>query len=157
MKNPQLANKALSLYEKDFYLWTQKTAEFLSQRQFNQVDWESLIEEIEALGRNQKKEIQSRLIVLLWHLLKWKYQPEKRTNSWKMTIINQRDEIELELEDSPSLRNLILKVFDKCYQKARKRAATETGLPLKTFPETCPFTSSQVLEEDWLPREEEND
>jgi hypothetical protein len=108
-----------NLYEQDFYLWTQITAKQLKENKFNEIDIKNLIEEIESIGRSEKRELKSRLIVLLMHLLKWHYQPEKRSESWRSTITEQRICIEGLLEDSPSLKPLLPEVFEDCYQKAR--------------------------------------
>jgi hypothetical protein len=135
-----------SLYEQDFYLWIETTAQQLKEGQFDQVDLINLIEEIESMGRNEKRELKSRLIVLLMHLLKWQYQPEKRSESWRSTISEQRICIEGLLEDSPSLKPLISEVFDDCYQKARLKAADETGIKLNFFPKESPFTLEETLQ-----------
>ena len=134
-----------SLYDRDFYLWIQTTAQQLKEGQFNEIDIPNLIEEIESMGRSEKRELKSRLIVLLMHLLKWQYQPEKRSESWRSTISEQRICIEGLLEDSPSLQPLISEVFDDCYQKARLKAADETGIKLNFFPKESPFTLDETL------------
>jgi hypothetical protein len=126
MISPSLPNPN-SLYEQDFYLWIQTTAQQLKKGQFQEIDIISLIEEIESMGRSEKRELKNRFIVLLMHLLKWQYQPEKRSESWRSTITEQRICIEGLLEDSPSLQPLISEVFDDCYQKARLKASDETG------------------------------
>jgi hypothetical protein len=135
-----------SLYEQDFYLWIQTTAQQLKEGKFDEVDLTNLIEEIESMGRSEKRELKSRLIVLLMHLLKWQYQPEKRSESWRSTISEQRICIEGLLEDSPSLKPLISEVFDDCYQKARLKAADETGIKLNFFPKESPFTLEETLQ-----------
>jgi hypothetical protein len=135
-----------SLYEQDFYLWIETTAQQLKEGKFNEVDLTNLIEEIESMGRSEKRELKSRLIVLLMHLLKWQYQPEKRSESWRSTISEQRICIEGLLEDSPSLKPLISEVFDDCYQKARLKAADETGIKLNFFPKESPFSLEETLQ-----------
>lgn len=134
-----------NLYEKDFYLWTQITAEKLRENKFNEIDITNLIEEIESMGRSEKRELKNRLILLLMHLLKWHYQPEKRSESWRTTITEQRICIEGLLEDSPSLKPLLSEVFEDCYQKARLKAADETGIKLNFFPKESPFTLAEIL------------
>ncbi|UBF25867.1 DUF29 domain-containing protein [Kovacikia minuta CCNUW1] len=145
------SQKLAQLYEADFVLWIEKTVQLLKQGNLSELDIENLIEEIEALSRRDKREIQSRLIVLLQHLLKYTYQPERRSNSWIATINEQRLQIILILNDSPSLRNYLAENFAGCYARARKQAADETGLPIATFPETAPFAETDVLTEGWLP------
>ncbi|MDF0553736.1 DUF29 domain-containing protein [Kamptonema sp. UHCC 0994] len=134
-----------NLYKEDFYLWIQATAQHLKEGNFNQIDIPNLVEEIESMGRSEKREVKSRLIVLLMHLLKWEYQPDKRSQSWRSTITEQRICIEGLLEDSPSLQPLILEVFDDCYGKARQKAAEETGIKLNFLPKESPFTLEEVL------------
>ena len=139
-----------NLYEQDFYLWIQATAEHLKEGNFDRIDIPNLVEEIESMGRSEKRELKSRLIVLLMHILKWEYQSEKRSQSWCSTITEQRICIEGLLEDSPSLQPLILEVFDDCYQKARQNAAEETGIKLNLFPKKSPFTVEEALKVSFL-------
>lgn len=141
---------AKSLYDRDFYLWIQATAQQLKEGKFNEIDIPNLIEEIESMGRSEKRELKSRLIVLLMHLLKWQYQPEKRSESWRSTISEQRICIEGLLEDSPSLQPLISEVLDDCYQKARLKASEETGIKLNFFPKGSPFTLEETLQASLL-------
>lgn len=140
-----------SLYETDFVEWIDKTAELLKQGKFSELDLENLIEEVESLGRHEKNALRSNLRILLMHLLKWQYQPSKRSNSWRGTIIEHRIRIQDTLEDSPSLKNFYPQIFDKTYQQARKKAAEETGLPLETFPMEYPYTLEQMLDAEFLP------
>ena len=145
------------LYEQDYYLWLTTTANQLKERQLHNLDINNLVEEIESMGRSEKQALQSNLQIVLMHLLKYKYQPEKRSNSWRYTILEHRDRIETSLEDSPSLKAYLLEVFDKCYQKARKKAATETGLPINQFPSQSPFTPKETLDPDYLPASSSNE
>ena len=139
------------LYEKDYYLWLQKTVHFLQNNDFSKIDIPNLIEEIEDMGRSQKKAVKSNLKILLCHLLKYQYQPEKRSKSWLSTIFEHRDRLEEDFADSPSLQPFFREVFDQCYQKAKKQASIETGLPIENFPSHCPFTLEEVLDIDYLP------
>ncbi|MEM1168074.1 MAG: DUF29 domain-containing protein [Cyanobacteria bacterium P01_H01_bin.35] len=140
-----------NLYEQDFLLWLETTANLLKSGKFTEIDIPNLIEEIESIGRSEKRELKNRLIILLMHLLKWKYQPGKRTESWKNTIIEQRISLELLLEDSPSLKPLLPEIFDKSYQKSRLKAANETGIKIDVFPEQSPFTFAESLDFEYLP------
>lgn len=154
--NPAVANpraKNAPEYDRDFYQWTQHTAELLRQGRLNDVDVPNLAEEVESMGNTQKHALVSHLAILLMHLLKWKYQPGKRTPSWETTILVQRDEVADLLEDSPSLRSELEKRFNHAYQRARKMTAKETGLALAVFPTENPFTFAEVMNEDWLPQE----
>ena len=139
-----------NLYEQDFYLWTQITAEQLKENKFNEIDKINLIEEIETMGRSEKRELKSRFVVLLMHLLKWHYQPEKRSESWRSTITEQRICIEGLLEDSPSLKPTLSEVFEDCYQKARLKASDETGIKLNFFPKESPFSLEEALESSYV-------
>jgi hypothetical protein len=150
MATPQF-QPDLSLYDIDFYDWTQQMAIALRQGRWQDLDMENLAEEIESLGRSDKRALTSRLEVLLMHLLKWAYQPEKRSNSWQATIVEQRIRILGLLEESPSLKPYLQAECDRSYANAGKLAAAETGLDLATFPERCPFTLKTVLTEGFLP------
>jgi len=148
-----MKTKLSQLYETDFNLWIEQTVYQLKKGDLGALDLEHLIEEISDMGRNNRREVFSRLKVLLMHLLKWKYQPEKRTNSWTNTIDEQREQLELILKDSPSLKPYLGDIFSECYQKAVRAAANETNLPKQTFPIDCPFTQEQVLDQDYFPED----
>ncbi|MCP3053639.1 DUF29 domain-containing protein [Aurantimonas marianensis] len=139
------------LYERDFYAWTQDQAAKLRARAHNAIDWENAAEEIETLGRSEKRELESRLGVLLLHLLKWRYQPEGRSNSWRGTINEQRRRIGREIVASPSLAGYPGQILYEEYPDARLKAAGETGLSEETFPLDCPFTIDQILHETFYP------
>lgn len=140
-----------SLYDRDFMLWIETTAQLLKEQKFIELDLENLIEEIEDMGRSSKSALRSNLVVVLMHLLKWKYQSEKRTNSWKASIFEHRLRLDEDFTDSPSLKRYFEEIFAKCYQNARKLAAIETGLELEIFPIESPFTPEQVLDPEFLP------
>jgi hypothetical protein len=137
-----------TLYERDFYAWTQEQAAKLRGRAHNDIDWENAAEEIESLGRSDKYEIEHRMEVLLLHLLKWKYQPEKRKSGWRATITEQRGRIDRRIKESPSLRDYPSIILDDAYRIARAQAEEETGLPFDSFPEVSPFTVAEVLDGD---------
>lgn len=138
-----------SLYDRDFYLWLNLTAQQLREKQFDQLDINNLIEEIESMGRSEKRELYNRLIILMFHLLKWKYQASHRSGSWSSTISEQQIQIESLLLDSPSLNSYLEDIFNKCYQKAREKAAKETKLNIFTFPEENIFSINNVLNFDF--------
>jgi len=133
------------LYEQDFYQWTQEQTEFMKAGALSQLDIPNLIEEIEAMGRSEKRELRSRLTVLLMHLLKWDYQPDRRSGSWKSTINTQRMDIDFVLKDNPSLKHNLEIIIDETYRVARQRAADETGLPESVFPLSCPYTVGHIM------------
>ncbi len=142
-----------TLYEEDFCLWLETTTELLRTRQLENLDYENLIEEIEAMGRSEKHSLDSNLIVVLMHLLKYKYQPQKRSRSWLSSIFEHRRRLMKAFKTSPSLKRYYQEVFDECYQYAVKQASIETGLPLKIFPNMSPFTTEETLDFDFLPKD----
>ena len=108
------------LYDQDFMLWIKNTVQLLKEKRLAELDLENLIDEIEDMGRNQKHALESNLTIVLMHLLKWQYQSEKRTNSWKFTIREHRQRLQKAFRDSPSLKSYCEQVFNDCYQDARK-------------------------------------
>ena len=151
MSTTKAPAKPAPTYEEDFYAWTQDQAEKLRARRHNELDWDNLAEEMESLGGSQKSEIRSRLRVLLQHLLKWQYQPEKRCHSWQSSIGEQRIHIEGVVADSPSLARFPDEAMDWAYLRARRAAADETGLPIETFPAACPYPVSDALDLNFMP------
>ena len=142
-----------TLYETDFYAWTQCQAALLRAEEFEQIDWNNLIEEIESLGRSEKHEVESRLAVLIMHLLKWQHQPNKRVTgrSWRKTIAIQRIDLDRHLTQNPSLRAQLPEFIIDAYTLAVRKAAVETGLDKRTFPPHCPWTAEQILDEEFWP------
>lgn len=142
------------LYEEDFILWLDETLKQLHEREVENIDWENLIEEMEALGSEQKHKVESYLRQLLKHLLLYEYWESEWDfcqNGWKEEIRNFRDELELRLR-SKTLYNYLLGRFDTIYSKARKMAIDKTGLAPATFPQDCLYTFQQVLDPSFLPR-----
>ena len=142
-----------NLYDTDFYAWTQEQAKLLRHQQWNQLDLPNLIEEIESLGKQQRAELRNRLKVLIGHLLKWQYQPERRSRSWLMTIRVQRRDTQELLEENPSLKPYLEEALQKIYESGRDLAVGETNLPLKTFPENCPYTLEEIFRDGFYPGE----
>lgn len=134
-------------YDKDFFKWTKTQANLLKKGKLASLDIDNLIEEIESLGRNDKRSLRSHIIVLLMHLLKKKYQTKGRgnSNSWDASINNSGLEIKLILEDSPSLKRELNSMFESSYIYAREKAAFETKLEIKNFPEACPWEMQEIL------------
>jgi len=145
--SPDLAR----LYDQDFLLWTEETGRLLRAGRLDELDIEHIAEEIEDMGKSQKRELESRLTVLLMHLLKWGWQRDKRSGSWKGTVANQRAELRRLFRDSPSLKNQVTKAVAESYGDAVEGAILETALPAETFPKRCPFTPEQILDRDFLP------
>ncbi|MCI4624392.1 MAG: DUF29 domain-containing protein [Candidatus Magnetoovum sp. WYHC-5] len=143
--------KEKSLYETDFYQWALHNAELLRQGKLNEIDIENIVEEIEDLGRNNKRELASRLFVLITHLLKWQYQSDKRSNSWKATLNTQRFEINRLLQSSPSLKYNVEAVIEEEFINARKQFEDETGISKDILPNTCPYTFDQLRDDNFRP------
>jgi uncharacterized protein YyaL (SSP411 family) len=150
-QDDRLAVAAVSLYDEDFFLWSQRTAEALRAGQVEAADLPHVAEEIEDLGKRDLKEINSRMQVLIAHLLKWRLQPERRSASWESTIVTQRVEIEALLKQSPSLRRTLALELADNYARAVRRAMPETRLLRNQFPAECPFALAQILDQDYLP------
>lgn len=152
-----MSNAALSsppghdLYETDLYLWTQTQAALLRAGRWQEVDLHQLAEEIESVGGSQKSEIRNRLAILIQHLLKWELQPQKRKYGWRTSIVEQRLQIEGLLDVSPSLKAWPGEVLAKAYRLARVRAAAETGLGERSFPEACPYGLDQIMDDGFYP------
>ena len=140
-----------TLYNSDFYGWTKTQAQLLREEKWETLDKLNLIEEIETLGRQERRELTNLLALLLGHLLKWQYQPEKRSNSWLATIREQRTQINRILADSPSLKSYLEEAFSLGYQDGINLAVKETNLPYETFPENCHYEITQILETEFLP------
>jgi hypothetical protein len=137
-------------YDRDFYAWTLSQAEALRAKDWQALDMEHLAEEVEDLGKRDRRALQSHLRLLLLHLLKVSHQRQRRL-SWLRSIRNAREAIELVLGDSPSLRRELPDFLAWAYPKARRAAAEEAELPLATFPERCPWTLDQLQDDDFLP------
>ncbi|MBR8827916.1 MAG: DUF29 domain-containing protein [Gomphosphaeria aponina SAG 52.96 = DSM 107014] len=153
--NNQLLKTSASLnsllYEQDYYLWLENTVKLLREGNLSELDTANLLAEIEAMSRNEKRALTSNLLVILVHLLKYKYQPEKPSRSWRSSLLEHRRRLRDSLADSPSLKPYFQEVFNLCYKDSRKQAAVETGLFLDTFPPAPPFTFDEVLNPDYLP------
>jgi Domain of unknown function DUF29 len=140
-----------SLYDEDFFEWTQRSAEMLRAGQFDVENIGNIAQEIEDMGKRDLRELNSRLRVLLAHLLKWQLQPEKRSRSWEATIATQRDRIEDLLAQSPSLRPRCQSDLEVNFNKAVRLARLQTGLTPDRFSSHCPFTLAQILDAEFLP------
>ncbi len=143
-------------YLSDFNIWIDQTAALLRERRWHEIDVNHLIEEVEDLGKSEKRGINSQLTRLLLHLLKWQYQPQRRSDSWLDSITDARTQIELTLEDSPSLKNYPEQQLEKNYQRARRQASQQTKIEISVFPNVCPYSLDLILAEDWLPGENNN-
>jgi hypothetical protein len=141
----------LTPYEADYAQWCAEQGALLREGRFSDLDRENLAEEIESLGRSDKREIENRLKVLLVHLLKSQFQPGKAKTGWKSTIIEQRRRLLKLIQESPSLRSYPASVLAEEYSYARSEAEEETGLDADAFPETCPYSIDQILDLRFYP------
>ncbi len=139
------------LYETDYDTWLTSQIRSLQEGKLEALDIPHLIDELEGLNRSNERELESYLILLLAHLLKWEYQPDKRSGSWEATIANSRDRITRVLKDQKSLNTRFKEFVPDAYRKAKKLAAKETRLRIDLFPENCPYSIDQLQHEDWLP------
>ena len=142
-----------TIYEQDFQAWALENAALLRQGKLADIDVLHIAEELEGMGASERRELQSRLQVLVCHLLKYQYQPERRGKSWLLTIGHQRDAIESLLKQSPSLRPLLddAEEMADIYTKAVRDAVIETELDRHLFPVRCPYAIDQLLDGDFLP------
>jgi len=145
------------LYDQDYYLWLKTTQKQLATGDFLALDVANLVEELADMGKSEKRAVENNLAILMMHLLKYQYQPQKRSNSWRFTIREHRRRLEKLFKDSPSLKRYFSEVFNECYQDARELAAAETGLPLETFPIQTPFTTEDTFNPAFLPSSDEYD
>jgi hypothetical protein len=138
-------------YEQDFYSWTQEQAALLRAGRLNDLDIVNLIEEVETMGRSEKRELESRLTVLLVHLLKWRYQEVRRGRSWELTIVEQRIRFRRTLKENPGLKPLLDEIISDAYELAVIHAAKETKISQNVFPEQCPWLLDQITDDNFYP------
>jgi hypothetical protein len=155
--NPPTVNPlpptSTAAYETDFHRWTQEQAQFLQCRQWDKLDLPHLVEEIVALGKQQRQELRNRLAILIGHLLKWELQPQGRSRNWLATLRVQRRDIRQLLQDSPNLKPYLDEATSFAYKNARDLAMGETNLPAATFPTQCPYDLAAILNPDFYPGE----
>lgn len=151
LSNITSKDEAQSLYESDYVAWVEATLQRLKQQDYSSVDWENLLGEIEDMSRRERQALESNLIILLMHLLKWQCQPERRSGSWSGSIVEHRRRINQALRDSPSLKPYLHAAIDSAYDDALEQAIAETTLPAEKFPSKCPYALAQVLERGFLP------
>jgi hypothetical protein len=144
-------------YDTDVVRWSERQAALLRERAAGKLvneadlDWANLVEEIESVGINQEREVRRRLARICQHLLKWAFQPELQSRSWRATIAIQRRELKDVVKDSTSLKPFVAEVLEDAYQLARIWAENETGL-MRLPDEKCPWTAEQVQDDDFILR-----
>ncbi len=140
-----------NVYESDFYAWAMEQAALLRARRFEAADIDNIAEEIESMGRGEKRDLVNRLSVLFLHLLKWQFQPGFRSPSWSSTVHEQRLKLRDHLADNPSLKAHLNEAMNRAYRLAIVGAARETGLAEGLFPKTAPFSFEQALDDAFWP------
>jgi hypothetical protein len=140
-----------SLYDQDFNAWTEQQAELLRAGRWAELDVQHLIDEIESMRRSERRELVNRLVILMLHLLKWRYQPALRGNSSRLSVKEQRIRLTSHLDDNPSLKSFLDEAILRAYRLAVIEAQKQTGLPEATFPERCPFTFAEMSDERFWP------
>ena len=140
-----------NLHDQDFYAWTQQQAGLIRAGKVAELDLEYLLEEVESMGASERSQLQSRLKVLLGHLLKWQYHPAYRSRSWTATIKEQRLSVMELIDDNPSLRPLLDERIRKAYQQGVLLAVKETDIDERKFPQSCPYTKEQILDLGFYP------
>jgi hypothetical protein len=137
--------KSQSAYDQDFFLWTQNTARAIQAGRFDEIDRAALADEVESLGKRDRREVESRLGVIVLHMLKAKHQPQRQTRSWQTSINRERKKLAAVLKDSPSLKAQLPELLESAYKSACREAADETGINLQTFPETCQWSVAEII------------
>ncbi|MGC9270675.1 DUF29 domain-containing protein [Acidiphilium sp.] len=140
-----------TLYEQDFYAWAHRQAGLLRAGKLAEADIEHIATEIETMGKTEKRELVSRLTILLLHLLKWQFQPAFRGHSWRNSVRVQRISLESHIKDNPSLKSILPEAIAEAYRIARIEAENETGLAESGFPTPCPWSFTQMMTEDFWP------
>ena len=138
-------------YDQDFYAWSREQADLLRAGNAVDADLENIAEEIESMVKTEKRELISRLTVLILHLVKWRFQPAERSRSWRLSVEGQRLDIEDLLKDNPSLRPVVSDSIGQAWRRALIEAQKETGLEASMFPSVCPWASNQVSSDDFWP------
>lgn len=138
-------------YEQDFYAWAMRNAQLLREGRFSEIDVDNIAEELETIGRSEKRELVNRLAVLLAHLLKWQFQPARRSKSWRLTIKEQRRKITKHLGENPSLKATLQEAVAEAHEDAILWVAKETLLDETDLPATCPYTLDEIFQHDFLP------
>jgi Domain of unknown function DUF29 len=142
---------SVTLYDADFHAWTQTQANLLRSGQWDQLDLENLIEELDSLGRQERQQLENRLEILLGHLLKWQFQPDHRSKSWLATLREQRRKIRRHIQKNPSLQPYIPEALLEGYADGLDLAVRETELSYEDFPMTCPYTFEDAMDDNFLP------
>ena len=142
----------MSTYDTDYGVWLSEQINHLKSHKWEQLDIDNLIDELEALNKSNKRELYSYLVVVISHLLKWQYQPQMRSGSWRGSISNGRKRISRLFKDQPSLKPYIAEILVEAYTDASGWASDETEIQVSFFPPECPYTVEQILDADFFPK-----
>ena len=153
-----------TLYQTDYATWAQRHAELLRAGRYAELDLEHLLDELSDKSKSERRELGSRLLILLAHLLKWEYQyrhlsdrwREFKGDSWRTTIVEQRKQLTVLLRQSPSLKSILPDAITSAYTDAVDLASKETRLPPETFPALCPYHGAALLDDDYYPGSSHN-
>lgn len=140
-----------AVYEEDFYRWAMTNARLLREGRFAEIDVSNIAEELESIGKSQKSELVNRLAILIAHLLKWHFQPERRGKSWRATIEEQRLRIAEHLAENPSLRPYLDQALEKAYRYAVLKVIKQTPFDKNDLPTGCPYSVDQIFEDQFWP------
>ena len=151
VQNMDMEPNARELYDADFFQWTMRNAELLRAARFEEADVKHIAEEIEDMGKRERRQLRSRLAVLVAHLLKWQIQVQRRSGSWSATVNEQRERLNELLTDSPSLRKYLCTTLVKTYAEAVRHASAQTGLSVSRFSPDCQFSLDQILDSTFYP------
>jgi hypothetical protein len=138
-------------HDEDFYGWAINTAALLKQKKYHEVDMNSIIEELEEMSRSEKRELINRLAQLIFHLLKWQFQPDFRGRSWRASIKEQRQQVEIILEQNHGLKSKLKDCIITAYKLSIPMIEKETPIDMKDFPTECPYTFDQLVNEEFFP------
>ena len=147
----KMAAKIQQEYNQDFYAWILHNVALLRAGKLSDIDSEHVAEELEGMGKSEKRELMNRVALLMSHLLKWEFQPHKRSRSWEATIHHQRLKLNKLLQESPSLKHELSEKISEAYADAIFLAMSETNLPKEDFPDSVPYPFEQLLEDGFFP------
>jgi len=156
VKEAATVDRLTSLYERDYYGWIERNVYAIREGRIQEVDWANVAEELEDMGKSEKRALRSQLARLIAHFLKWAYQPQRRPtnqNSWRASIKRARESIHEILDESPSLSSQLPQMVPAGYRDALAQVLGETGLPEQTFPAACPWNLQQMMAEDFWPEQ----
>ena len=143
---PASAAEARATHQGDLHAWAREQAALLRAGRIAEADVLNIAEELDDIVVQQYDKLESALRVLLMHMAKWDHQPERRSRSWEATIRTQRKAVLRLLRKNPSLKASLEEALAEAWEDARSDASGETDLPLRSFPEACPYDWAAIME-----------